>query len=147
MPKMKRVGLGLLLSLPLLCAAATGNVVKSEQELYEECSAYSQAGMKECLAKKASESLQSLKQAEVEVLAALSRWDEGSRYIRVSIAALAASSEEFEKYRKAQCEFTASLSGGGAGNAHEMGRLACMAELNNRRSQQLRGAVVNLPAK
>ncbi|WP_232444384.1 lysozyme inhibitor LprI family protein [Burkholderia ubonensis] len=51
------------------------------------------------------------------------------------------------KYREAQCEFSASLSGGGAGNAHEMGRLACIAELNTRRVEQLRNAVSGLPLK
>ncbi|WP_230961952.1 lysozyme inhibitor LprI family protein [Burkholderia anthina] len=61
--------------------------------------------------------------------------------------ALAASNKEFAKYRAAQCEFSASLSGGGAGNAHEMGRLACVAALNGARVEQLRNAVSELPSK
>jgi len=39
------------------------------------------------------------------------------------------------------------LSGGAAGNAREMGKLACQAELNQRRARQLRDAVAELPFK
>ncbi|WP_080407968.1 lysozyme inhibitor LprI family protein [Burkholderia ubonensis] len=141
------VGLGLMLSLPLLSIAAPGNIVKSEKDLYEECGAYSQAGMKDCLVRKVDESRVSLKKAEMDVIAVIKKWDEDNKYIRASQATLAASNKEFVKYREAQCEFSASLSGGGAGNAHEMGRLACIAELNTRRVEQLRNAVSGLPLK
>ncbi|MEB2502855.1 MULTISPECIES: hypothetical protein [Burkholderia] len=40
-----------------------------------------------------------------------------------------------------------SLGGGAIGNALEMQRLACVAELNNRRAAQLRDAVSDLPLK
>ncbi|PHP90694.1 hypothetical protein CFB52_003385 [Burkholderia sp. AU18528] len=40
-----------------------------------------------------------------------------------------------------------SLGGGAIGNALEMRRLACVAELNNRRAAQLRDAVSDLPLK
>ncbi|WP_313620356.1 hypothetical protein [Achromobacter sp.] len=39
------------------------------------------------------------------------------------------------------------MSGGAAGNAREMGKLACQAELNQRRARQLRDAVAELPFK
>lgn len=78
---------------------------------------------------------------------ALSKWDEDGKYISLTKAKIAASSKEFARYRKAQCEFLASLSGGGAGNAYEMGRLACVAELNGRRAEQLSDAAANLTMK
>ncbi|WP_155122422.1 lysozyme inhibitor LprI family protein [Burkholderia ubonensis] len=112
-----------------------------------QCGAYSQAGMKYCLVMKVDESRVSLKKAEMNVIAVIKKWDEDNKYIRASQAMLAASNKEFVKYREAQCEFSASLSGGGAGNAHEMGRLACIAELNTRRVEQLRNAVSDLPLK
>ncbi|KVC65782.1 hypothetical protein WI72_33450 [Burkholderia ubonensis] len=147
MHAIRRIGSGLMLSLPLLSIAAPGNVVKSEKDLYEECGAYSQAGMRGCLVNKADESWASLKKAEMDVIAIIKKWDEDNKYIRASQAMLAASNKEFMKYREVQCEFSASLSGGGAGNAYEMGRLACIAELNTRRVEQLRNAVSDLPLK
>ena len=147
MRTIKQAGLGLMLSLPLLSSAALGHAVQTEKELYEECSAYSQAGMKDCLAKKAGDSQRSLMQAEGDVLAVLKKWDEDNKYVHASKGKLAGSTKEFSRYRDAQCEFSASLSGGGAGNAHEMGRLACLAELNSRRAEQLRNAVSDLPLK
>ena len=77
----------------------------------------------------------------------LTQWDEDSKYINVAKAKPVASNREFPRYRDTECEFSASLSGGGAGNAHEMGRLACVAVLNNRRAEQLRNAVANLPLR
>lgn len=132
---------------PLLANATPGSAVQTERDLYEECSAYSQAGMRDCLAKKAKNSQEALRQAEEEAASLLSKWDEDGQYANRAKAKLAASNKEFAKYRETQCGFTASLSGGGAGNAHEMGRLACVAELNNRRAEQLRNAVSDLPLK
>jgi uncharacterized protein YecT (DUF1311 family) len=128
-------------------AASSDLVVPGARALREECSAFSQAGMQDCLAKKAESSQKALLQAEENVASSLSNWDEDNKYVNQAKAKLAASNKEFARYRKAQCEFTASLSGGGAGHAHEMGRLACVAELNNKRAVQLRDAVSELPLK
>ncbi|WP_081103851.1 lysozyme inhibitor LprI family protein [Burkholderia anthina] len=147
MRAIRSIGFGLALSFPLLSIAASDNTVNTEKGLYEQCGAYSQAGMKDCLAKKASESREYLKKAEDDALAVIKKWDDGNKYIHASEEALAASNKEFAKYRAAQCEFSASLSGGGAGNAHEMGRLACVAALNGARVEQLRNAVSDLPSK
>ncbi|WP_232444386.1 hypothetical protein [Burkholderia ubonensis] len=76
------VGLGLMLSLPLLSIAAPGNIVKSEKDLYEECGAYSQAGMKDCLVRKVDESRVSLKKAEMDVIAVIKN---GTRIINISV--------------------------------------------------------------
>lgn len=82
MHAIRRIGSGLMLSLPLLSIAAPGNVVKSEKDLYEECGAYSQAGMRGCLAKKADESWASLKKAEMDVIAIIKN---GMRIINISV--------------------------------------------------------------
>lgn len=147
MRTMTLIGFGLWLSSPLLANAAPSSAVQNERELYEECSAYSQSGMRDCLAKKASESQKALKQADAQVSSLLSKWDEDAKYVNLAKAKFAASSKEFARYREVQCEFSASLSGGAAGNAHEMGRFACEAELNNRRAGQLRNSVVDLPLR
>lgn len=103
--------------------------------------------MRDCLAKKADDSQKALKQIEDKVVGVLSTWDEDDKYISLAKEKLARSSKEFTKYRETQCEFSVSLGGGGAGNTREMGRLACVAELNGRRAEQLRHAVANLPIK
>ncbi len=130
-----------------ILAASSDLVVLGERALREECSAFSQAGIRDCLAKKAESSQKALRQAEGKVAGILSKWDEDMKYISQAKSKLAASNNAFAKYRDSQCELMASLSGGGAGNAHEMGRLACVAELNSRRAEQLRDAVSDLPSK
>ena len=142
----KRITLSFILFSPVLACAASGIVVQTEREMYEECSAFSQAGMQECLAKKAEDSQRTLQQAEKKVVSALSKWDEDDKYIKESKAKFAAANKEFIRYRKAQCAFGSSL-GGGVGGVREMGRLGCVTELNNRRAQQLLDAVFGMPSK
>lgn len=137
----------LLFWLPLSVQAATDQPVTSEHALREECSAYSQAGMRDCLARKAEDSEQALKKAENAVSASLSRWDEDPKYIGMAKTKLAVNDKDFARYRESRCDFAASLSGGAAGNAHEIRRLVCVAELNNRRAAQLGDALTDLPLK
>lgn len=139
--------LGLTVSLPAIAASNTRFPAQSEHTFREECSAYSEAGMRDCLAAKVRESQHALKQAEERVSAALSKWDEDAKYINLAKTRFVASKKAFAKYREAQCAFAASLGGGAIGNALEMGQLACAAELNGRRAEQLRGAVSDLPLK
>ncbi len=113
----------------------------------EECSAFSQAGMRDCLAKKAESSQKALRQAEGKVASTLSKWDEEPKYIRIAKARLAASTKSFATYREEQCAYASSLGGGAIGNALEIRRLACIAELNNRRAEQLTNAVADLTLK
>ncbi|MDR0777090.1 MAG: DUF1311 domain-containing protein [Azonexus sp.] len=141
------IGFGLAICLPALAFAASTAPVLGERALREECSAFSQAGMRDCLAKKVQDSQRVLQQTEEKAASILSKWDEDDKYVNQAKAKLAASNKEFSKYRDTQCGFSASLSGGGAGNSHEMMRLACVAELNNRRAEQLRDAVSVLPLK
>ncbi|AVT11480.1 hypothetical protein C7Y68_00310 [Paracidovorax avenae] len=138
---------GLAFLFPLNAIAASPGFQDREIALREECSAQSQAGMRDCLSKKASDSGDDLRQSRNNAIIALSKWNEDSKYTRQAKSELAASDITFEKYRDAHCKFKASLSGGGAGNSHEILRLACIAELNATRARQLRDAVVDLPLK
>lgn len=103
--------------------------------------------MRDCLAEKAENSQKALRQAEEKMADTLSKWDEDNRYVGEAKKKLVASNKKFAEYRETQCELSASLSGGGAGNAHEVRRLACVSELNNRRAKQLRDAASDLPLK
>lgn len=147
MRPMKLILVCLTALLPLSTLAASTDPVVGERALREECSAFSQAGMRDCLVKTAETSQKALRQAEEMVAGTLSKWDEDSKYISLAKARLAASSKEFARYRDAHCAFSLSLGGGAAGNALDMRRLACVSELNNRRAQQLRDAVSDLPLK
>ncbi|WP_080412118.1 lysozyme inhibitor LprI family protein [Burkholderia ubonensis] len=133
-------------SLPPDSFAAPNSVIPSERELRAECS-YEITGVKECLQKKRQDSEANLKHAEDKAENLFDRWDEDPKYIRITKARFVASKKAFAKYREAQCAFASSLGGGAIGNALEMQRLACVAELNNRRADQLRDAVSGLPLK
>ncbi len=136
-----------LLALASLTRAMATDKVRTERDLYVVCSADSQAGMRDCLARKADESVKALAAAQEAVAETLGKWDEERQYVDHAKARLAASNQAFPDYRSAQRELSASLSGGAAGNAYEMGKLACVTELNKRWARQLRDAVADLPLK
>ena len=144
---LKLIGCCLAALWPALTPAASTTSAVDERALRESCSAASQAEMRDCLARKAESSQRALRQAEEYVAAALSKWDEDNRFISEARSTLSASQKQFSRYRDAQCQFLASLSGGGAGNSREIRRLACVSELNGRRAEQLRDAVSDLPLK
>lgn len=132
---MKLIGFCLAAYLPASVFAAPTASVLGERALREECSAFSQAQMRDCLAQKAENSQKALRQAEEKVASRLSKWDEDNKYVNQAKVKVTASNKDFAKYRDAQCAFLTSLSGGGVGNAHEMRRLACISELNNKTSR------------
>ncbi|MFT8891878.1 MAG: lysozyme inhibitor LprI family protein [Acetobacter papayae] len=144
---MKLLGVCLAVYLPVSALAASTDPAPGERALREECSAFSQTGMRDCLAKKAENSQQTLQQAEEDVARRLSKWDEDRKYVSQARAKLTESNKDFAKYRDVQCAFSSSLGGGAIGNAIDMRRLACIAELNDRRVAQLRNAVSDLPLK
>ncbi|WP_250480529.1 lysozyme inhibitor LprI family protein [Caballeronia sp. GAOx1] len=108
---------------------------------------FSQVHVRACLEEKANQSERDLKQAEQNAISALAQWDEDDRFSRAARAGLSTSNKSFTQYREAQCKFSASLNGGAAGNSHEIRRLACIAELNSKRAEQLRSAASELPSK
>jgi Lysozyme inhibitor LprI len=103
--------------------------------------------MQDCLATKARQSEQALRQAEKRVSTALSNWDEDAKYINLAKTKFAALEKAFATYREAQCAFASSLGGGAIGNTLDMVRLAGVAELNGQRAEQLSDAVSDLPLK
>ena len=120
-------------------AAQTPAAVQTEREAREECSfvAGGQSGMRMCLAAKATASAAQLAKAEQRLSAAISTWQEDPRFRVAARARLTAASRAFVQYRAAQCAFAYALGGGAIGNALEMGRLACVYELNARRADEL----------
>jgi uncharacterized protein YecT (DUF1311 family) len=148
MYEIKLICSSLLLILPSAAFATSAIPTPSERTLRLECgnAFFSQADVHDCLAEKAEDSLKKLRESEKETVAALSKWVQDEKYITYSKARLAASNLEFIKYRDLHCKFMTSLGGSAIGNALEIGRLACVAELNYRRAQQLRDAVLDVPS-
>lgn len=132
----------------LLCAVvARANAAAESPAGLEECGAFAQAQMRQCIAKKRQESEMMLIAAQRAATSVIEHWDEDPKFKAQAQDKLKQSSEEFIKYRDAQCAFAASLGGGAIGAALEMRRLACMVELNSSRTRDLKAATANLPAK
>lgn len=151
----KLTTLALAACIPLWSLATEIIPQPDERTLREECSTHSQAGMRDCLARRLADSHKALKQAEEQAASALGQWgngamgqwDEDAKYAAPAKARLSASGKEFTQYRDAQCSCLASLAGGAAGNATEIGRMSCAAALNFGRAAQLRDATSQLPLK
>jgi hypothetical protein len=78
-----------------LVIAAT---VQTEQEAREECSAYSEASMRDCLEAKAKASAALLKQPEGELRAALPNVDQWPRFVAEAKVRFTLSNREFARY-------------------------------------------------
>ena len=148
------------MNLPLNCAAGTlfmllagftgvvsANEAMDGRGLREACSAQSQAGMRDCLAQHAQTSATKLSQAQAQAHHQIDQWDEDIKYRAQAKALLDAAHRSFIQYRNAHCAFSASLGGGAIGNALEMRRLACQAQLNHQRAQDLVNNTAELPVK
>ncbi len=131
---------------PLTLLASSNTSIQSEYELRDECS-YEISGVRECLEKKQKISETELMRAEKKIGESFAKWDEDPKFINLAKVKLVASKKAFIQYREAQCAFATSLGGGAIGNALDMRHLACVAELNNRRAEQLRSAISSLPLK
>ena len=127
--------LSLSLALPMF---AQGRAPDNEARIREECSANSQGGMRDCLAKHTAESQRMLDNAKNKVSQAIANWDEDQKFVRIAQARLTAATQAFERYREAQCALSASLGGGAVGNALELRRLSCVAAANEMQVEQLR---------
>jgi len=136
-----------LLLMAISACHAWAGIVQDERTAREECSEYSQAGMRRCLAEKAQASEVALKQAEGKACSKLGKWIEDAKYVNLAKAKLEASNKEFVRYRESQCAFNSSLGGGAIGNALEIMRLACVFELNARRAEQLGSVTRDIPLK
>ena len=143
----KYFGICLFTYLPLSALAAQTVTIASEWDLRMECSnsTPSEAEMTRCLKAKALKSQKELQNTETKLIKKISEWDEDHSYINIAKANLTAANKEFIKYRDAQCKFNYSLGGGAIENALEMRLFACIAELNNRRNQQLIDLMSGMP--
>lgn len=117
---------------------AQADEVLNETEEREACSAFSEAGMLECLQTKAKDSSVALSAAEQTTARSITNWDEDAKYRNLAQRLFQKSNQAFHRYLQTQCRLAAGLAGGSIGTALDMRRQACVIELNNRRIQQLR---------
>ncbi|ALK98129.1 hypothetical protein AB595_17875 [Massilia sp. WF1] len=136
-----------VLAVTLLIPLASTAAPASQQNALDECGANSQAGMRECLGRKAIDSQTLLKRAEGNAIAALGQWDEDAKYVTLAKKKLDTSGKAFEQYREAQCALASSLGGGAVTSALELRRLACVIALNNERAASLASSVTDLPRR
>jgi len=127
--------------------AAAPLCARAEVSAAQACSQFGQAGMRECLVKKHADSAAALKAAEASMAAAVARWDEGRRYVKAAQTRLSAANAAFSTFSRANCAFDRALGGGAAGNALENRRLACGADMNNRRADELKRMAGAVPAQ
>lgn len=132
---------------PICQAGEQAAAPEQARNAMETCDQFSQADIRGCLGMHAWKSATLLKDAEAAAVAALGKWDEDAGYVTAASAKLKQANTAFARYRDAQCGFATSLAGGAAGNAHEIGRLACVADLNAQRAQRLTSDAKSLPPR
>lgn len=138
------VAVALLVSAPVF-AAQTGAVKAVPQfDAGKQCDEFSQAGRRECMTKIAADSVVTLKKAEDKAIQMINQWHEDANFKNLAKSKLRGSSTAFAAYREAKCAFDDALVGGAIGNAHEIIRLACIADTNNQRALELIYATKNL---
>jgi uncharacterized protein YecT (DUF1311 family) len=142
-----KAGIFMLACLPPLAQANEMPRLPDAKSMREECSAFPQTEMRQCLLKQVDDSQRVLEQAKNLAHKRISGWDEDQRYIRQAAAALETSDRSYLQYREQQCAWQSALSGGAAGNAKDIRLLACIAELNYRQAAVLKNAVAELPEK
>ncbi|MFB9243658.1 DUF1311 domain-containing protein [Massilia antarctica] len=144
---LRRIARAALFASALLAVQALAAEPARPFDAAEDCSEFSQAGIRDCMAKKAADSAATLKKAEAKASGAISRWDENAKYVKVARARLRESNAAFASYRRAQCALADALIGGGIGNSHEIRRLACVTDLNARRAMELERDTGTLPRR
>lgn len=144
---LRRLAAALLLASPLLALHAGAAEAAPPVDPLDDCEQYSMAGKHDCLAKLAGDSALALKQAQAEAAAAIARWDEIDRYIKVAGTKLKASNAAFAAHRDAQCALAMAVVGGGAGNARDSKRLGCVVRMNLQRAGDLASETGNLARK
>ncbi len=117
--------------------AAAAHVVAAKT-----CGESSHTGRRECLRKLLAESTVSLKQAEADALAKIAQWFENDRYKNVARTRMRAASASFARYRAARCAYIDALNG----DARDISRLACLADMNAERALELTRDTHDLPS-
>jgi uncharacterized protein YecT (DUF1311 family) len=96
-----------------------------------------------CLQQKLVESRASLERTQQELIAHLRGVDQEPQAKQAALAASRSDAKAFVNYSQAHCNAFAALAYGG--NSQQDRRLACQAELNSVRAQQLAGIITRAP--
>jgi hypothetical protein len=103
-----------------------------------EAACYANAGhadARDCLAARAAEAGSRLKNAEYTFKDGLAKSSADPAEITRAVTAFNLASQQYQRYRKDQCDFVATLAFGGNGGSDR--RLLCQIELDNRRLTDL----------
>ncbi|NHZ42620.1 lysozyme inhibitor LprI family protein [Massilia aquatica] len=138
------LSVALLAAAPAFAAQAGAAKAVPQFDAAEKCDQFSQADRHACLTKMAADSAVTLKQAEAKAVEMINQWFENPNFKNLAKSKLRGSITAFAAYREAKCAFHDELVGGGIGNAHEIIRLACIADTNHQRALELIYATKNL---
>ncbi|MEJ0098808.1 MAG: lysozyme inhibitor LprI family protein [Pseudomonadota bacterium] len=139
---MKRIQCTISFSM-LLLAPAAGLAQRSESTAETCYSVGGHADAKECMEKRAAQSAGEVRKIEAEFRKALAKTDAEPSEKHRTLAAFDASSKEYTRYRRAQCEVRAALAFGG--NSASDSRWLCQIELDARRVADIRRAIEGMP--
>jgi CRISPR/Cas system Type II protein with McrA/HNH and RuvC-like nuclease domain len=122
----------------LFFLAAFTNLCRAEGQQSKfsiKCSAYANETRHQCLQKQLAISEAELEAAAFAVRKMMAQWDDGSnrKHAKINFEATIA---EFQRYKRAQCEFFASMRYGvGDKDEIEIIRLECVLHMNSQRTE------------
>ena len=117
------------------------NAAPSAQDLYNQCSEdfFVSSDIVVCLTGKLAESETRLVSEQKHALMVLDQWDVDQDHKDAAKKKILESNQEFEKYKRDNCNFSMSLMGGSVSNSHEIYEKACRVSLNLHYIEQING--------
>jgi hypothetical protein len=145
MRSVSAIALALMCAAPVCVAHAGSDKAAPQFDAARQCDQFSQAERHDCVSAMATDSAVALRLAEARAAGMIDNWFESAKVKKLANTSLKASSQAFGAYRQAKCAFAGALRGGAIGNAHEISRLACIADTNAQRALELRHDTDALP--
>lgn len=117
------------------------NAAPSTQDLYNQCSEdfFVSSDIVVCLTGKLAESEKYLAREQKHAMMVLDQWDVEQVYKDAAKKKILESNQEFEKYKRDNCNFSMSLMGGSVSNSHEIYEKACRVSLDLHYIEQIDG--------
>ncbi|MFT9442010.1 MAG: lysozyme inhibitor LprI family protein [Acetobacter papayae] len=125
----------------LMFLPEVANSAPSAQDLYNQCSEdfFVSSDIVVCLTAKLAASEKRLVSEQKHALMVLDQWDVDQDHKDAAKKKILESNQEFEKYKRDNCNFSMSLMGGSVSNSHEIYEKACRVSLNIHYIEQING--------
>ena len=125
----------------LMFLPEVANSAPSAQDLYNQCSEdfFVSSDIVVCLTAKLAASEKRHVSEQKHALMVLDQWDVDQDHKDAAKKKILESNQEFEKYKRDNCNFSMSLMGGSVSNSHEIYEKACRVSLNLHYIEQING--------